>query len=161
MTRIEYNRAVDHFSDCVYRFILKMCKSKEMAEDVVQDSFMKLWEEVEHIAYDKTKSFLFSTAYHRMIDVLRRETKFGDIENVADRVGDVREGYTGLQEILDVALEKLPPVQKTVILLRDYEAYSYGEIAGITGLNESQVKVYIFRARAFMKAYIRRPDVVV
>lgn len=44
MTRTEYNRAVDH-SDGVYRFILKMCKSKEMAEDVVQDSFMKLWEE--------------------------------------------------------------------------------------------------------------------
>ena len=150
MTRTEYNRTVDHFSDGVYRFILKMCKSKEMAEDVVQDSFMKLWEEVEYIAYDKAKSFLFSTAYHRMIDVLRR-----------DRAGDVQEGYTGLQEILDMALEKLPPVQKTVILLRDYEAYSYEEIAGITGLNESQVKVYIFRARAFMKAYIRRPDVVV
>ena len=143
MTRTEYNQAVDHFSDSVYRFILKMCKSKEMAEDVVQDSFMKLW------------------AYHRMIDVLRRETKFGDIETVADRAGEVREEYTGLQEILNMALEKLPPVQKTVILLRDYEAYSYGEIAGITGLNESQVKVYIFRARAFMKAYIRRPDVVV
>ena len=107
-----------------------------LAEDVVQDSFMKLWEEVEYIAYDKAKSFLFSTAYHRMIDVLRRETKFGDIENVADRAGDVQEGYTGLQEILDMALEKLPPVQKTVILLRDYEAYSYEEIAGITGLNE-------------------------
>lgn len=88
MTRTEYNRTVDHFSDGVYRFILKMCKSKEMAEDVVQDSFMKLWEEVEYIAYDKAKSFLFSTAYHRMIDVLRRETKFGDIENVADRAGD-------------------------------------------------------------------------
>ena len=99
--------------------------------------------------------------HHRMIDVLRRETKFGDIETVADRAGEVREEYTGLQEILNMALEKLPPVQKTVILLRDYEAYSYGEIAGITGLNESQVKVYIFRARAFMKAYIRRPDVVV
>ena len=152
---------MDHFSDGVYRFILKMCKSKEMAEDVVQDSFMKLWEEVGHIAYDKAKSFLFSTAYHRMIDVLRREMKFGDIETVADRAGEVREEYTGLQDILNMALEKLPPVQKTVILLRDYEAYSYGEIAGITGLNESQVKVYIFRARAFMKAYIRRPDVVV
>ena len=79
MTRTEYNRTVDHFSDGVYRFILKMCKSKEMAEDVVQDSFMKLWEEVEYIAYDKAKSFLFSTAYHRMIDVLRRETKDEDI----------------------------------------------------------------------------------
>lgn len=96
-----------------------------------------------------------------MIDILRREAKSGDIEEVADRVEDSPSRYTGLQEVLDFALEKLPPIQKTVILLRDYEAYSYEEIAGITGLNESQVKVYIFRARAFMKAYIRRPDVVV
>ena len=95
MTRTEYNRTVDHFSDGVYRFILKMCKSKEMAEDVVQDSFMKLWEEVEYIAYDKAKSFLFSTAYHRMIDVLRRETKFGDIENGGVRGG---EGEGGARE---------------------------------------------------------------
>lgn len=44
-----------------------------------------------------------------MIDVLRRETKFGDIENVADRAGDVQEGYTGLQEILDMGLGKIAP----------------------------------------------------
>jgi len=161
MTRVEYNRAVDRFADDVYRFVHKMCKSKEMAEDVVQDSFMKLWEEVARVKYEKVKSFLFSTAYHRMIDILRREAKSGDIEEVVDRVVDSPSRYTGLQEVLDFALEKLPPIQKTVILLRDYEAYSYEEIAGITGLNESQVKVYIFRARAFMKAYIRRPDVVV
>ena len=139
MTRVEYNRAVDHFADDVYRFIHKMCRSKEMAEDVVQDSFMKLWEEVARIEYGKAKSFLFSTAYHRMIDILRREAKSGDIEEVADRVEDSPSRYTGLQEVLDFALEKLPPIQKTVILLRDYEAYSYEEIAGITGLNESQV----------------------
>ena len=48
-----------------------------------------------------------------------------------------------------------------MILLRDYEAYSYGEIAGITGLNESQVKVYIFSGESIYEAYIRRPDVVV
>ena len=66
-----------------------------------------------------------------------------------------------MREVLVSALAKLPPVQKTVVLLRDYEAYSYQEIAEITGLNESQVKVYIFRARAFMKEFIRRPDVVV
>jgi len=39
-------------------------------------------------------------------------------------------------------------------LLRDYEGYSYEEIAEITGLSESQVKVYIFRGRAFLKSYI-------
>lgn len=161
MNRVEYNRAVDAFSDDVYRFIHKMCRSREMAEDIVQDSYLKLWEEVARVDYGKAKAFLFSTSYHRMIDILRRENKFGDIESVGDRVEDTSPAYTGLREVLESALAKLPPVQKTVVLLRDYEAYSYQEIAEITGLNESQVKEYIFRARAFMKEFIRRPDVVV
>jgi RNA polymerase sigma-70 factor (ECF subfamily) len=48
----------------------------------------------------------------------------------------------------------LPEIQKSVILLRDYEGYSYEEIGNIAGLNESQVKVYIYRARLFLKEYI-------
>ena len=143
------------------RYVTKMTCDKAAAEDIVQDSYMKLWEDVSQIDYGKAKAFLFSTSYHRMIDILRRENKFGDIESVGDRVEDTSPAYTGLREILESALAKLPPVQKTVVLLRDYEAYSYHEIAEITGLNESQVKVYIFRARAFMKEFIRRPDVVV
>lgn len=53
--------------------------------------------------------------------------------------------------MLDYALGKLPENQKTVILLRDYEGYSYEEIEQITGLSASQVKVYLFRARKSMK----------
>ncbi|MFN5219020.1 MAG: RNA polymerase sigma factor, partial [Sphingomonadales bacterium] len=62
--------------------------------------------------------------------------------------------YKGLKEILAKALETLPDIQRTVILLRDYEGYSYDEIGSITGLNESQVKVYIFRARQTLKSYL-------
>ena len=65
-----------------------------------------------------------------------------------------------LQEILHEALSKLPEIQKTVVLLRDYEGYNYSEIAEITALNESQVKVYIFRARQALQAYIKDLDLV-
>jgi len=47
-----------------------------------------------------------------------------------------------------------------VVLLRDYEGYNYLEIAEITSLNESQVKVYIFRARQALKEYIRKIEIV-
>jgi len=46
------------------------------------------------------------------------------------------------------------------VLLRDYEGYAYNEIGEITKLNESQVKVYIFRARQFLKQYIQQLDKV-
>lgn len=55
--------------------------------------------------------------------------------------------YSDLKEQLDKALDNLAQIQKTVIMLRDYEDYSYEEIGQITGLSESQVKVYIYRAR--------------
>jgi RNA polymerase sigma-70 factor (ECF subfamily) len=48
----------------------------------------------------------------------------------------------------------LPPDQQSALLLRDYEGYSYKEISEITGLNEAQVKVYIYRARVFLKNYL-------
>lgn len=63
--------------------------------------------------------------------------------------------------MLNEALQKLPEIQKSVVLLRDYEGYIYTEIAEITGLNESQVKVYIFRARVTLREYIKRLDLVI
>ena len=56
--------------------------------------------------------------------------------------------------VVDEALSKLPEIQKNVVLLRDYEGYDYAEIGNITGLSESQVKVYIFRARQTLKDYL-------
>jgi RNA polymerase sigma-70 factor (ECF subfamily) len=63
--------------------------------------------------------------------------------------------------VLNEAVKRLPDIQRTVILLRDYEGYSYKEIGDVTSLSEAQVKVYIFRARVFLKNYIGKMEVVV
>ena len=52
-------------------------------------------------------------------------------------------------------------IQRSVVMLRDYEGYPYDEIGEITGLSESQVKVYIFRARKALKQYIGKLEMVV
>lgn len=161
MNRNEYNLSVDKFSDDVFRFIYKTCHNKELAEDIIQDAYMILWEHVGEITFEKAKAFLFTTSYHKMIDIFRREKRNKDIENINPEYYFSGTQSTDLQDILEFALNKLSPVQKTVILLRDYENYSYQEIADITHLSESQVKVYIFRARNFMKEFIRKPDLIV
>ncbi len=69
--------------------------------------------------------------------------------------------YSDLKEVLNEGLNKLPEIQRTVILLRDYEGYNYAEIGEIAGLTESQVKVYIFRARGFLKEYIGKMENVI
>ena len=63
-----------------------------------------------------------------------------------------------LKEILNKALAILPEVQRSAILLRDYEGYSYDEIGDILELNASQVKVYIYRARKQLQKYIGKTN---
>ncbi|MCK4745783.1 MAG: RNA polymerase sigma factor, partial [Bacteroidales bacterium] len=89
-----------------------------------------------------------------MIDYIRKDKRIEDFsQNKAESIAHNKQ-YSDLQEILHNALEKLPRVQRTVILLRDYEGYSYAEIGEITSLSEAQVKVYIYRGRIFLKQYI-------
>lgn len=161
MNRKEYNQCVENFADSVYRFLLKACHNKTLAEDLVQDSFLILWENVGMISYEKAKAYLFTTAYRKMIDTFRREKKNTDIETINPTNYFSETHFSDLGDILELALNKLSPVQKTVVLLRDYENYSYKEIANITSLTETQVKVYIFRARHLMQEFIRKPDIII
>ncbi|MBA7530333.1 RNA polymerase sigma factor SigV [subsurface metagenome] len=161
MTVEEYNKSVDDYSDGLYRFVLKNIKDKDKAKDIIQDTYEKLWIKVETVTYEKVKSYLFSTAYHTMIDVIRKETRITGFDEVnADKYSH-SEQYSDLNEVLHEAIDKLPEVQRSVILLRDYEGYSYHEISEITGLSEPQVKVYIYRGRMFLKKYIGSVETLV
>ena len=152
---------MDEYSDGIYRFILKNIKDTETAMDIVQDTFEKMWRKFREVRYDKAKSYLFTTAYHTMIDLIRKEKKQADWqEKLENEIPDYGQ-YSDLKEILDEGLKRLSEIQRSVILLRDYEGYSYQEIGEITGLNESQVKVYIFRARVYLKNYIGKPEYVI
>jgi len=160
MTAKEYNLSVDEYSDNIFRFALKHLKNEMSAKDIVQETFTKVWIKHEEVSFEKVKSYLFTTAYHSIIDWIRKEQKSGDIEKTnADTRSSSMENFD-LQEVLDEALKTLPEIQKTVVLVRDYEGYNYTEIAEITNLNESQVKVYIFRARKALQEYIRDLDLV-
>jgi RNA polymerase sigma-70 factor (ECF subfamily) len=127
----------------------------------VQDAFTKMWEKHENVEGKKAKSYLFTAAYHTMIDFIRRDKKFRGDDLEMDRQVASNYQYSDLQEVLNEALETLPGVQKSVLLLRDYEGYSYKEIGDIVSLTESQVKVYIYRARLAMKKYIGSMEILV
>lgn len=161
MTSKEYNLAVDKFSDNIFRFALKHLKNEMSAKDIVQETFTKVWVKHEEVAYEKVKSYLFTTAYHAIVDWVKKEGRNGDFEKVEHTASTEFSISFDLQKILNEALDRLPEIQKTVVLLRDYEGYNYAEIAEITNLNESQVKVYIFRARQTLKEYIKRTELVV
>jgi RNA polymerase sigma-70 factor (ECF subfamily) len=129
-------------------------KDEDKAKDIVQSTFEKLWMKADGVSFKKAKSYIFSTAYHTMIDSFRKDKRMEGIEETEIKEPSYNEEYKGINEILEAGLQKLPQIQRSVILLRDYEGYTYEEIGKITELNESQVKVYIYRARKAMKEYI-------
>lgn len=120
----------------------------------MQDAFTKMWEKADTIEYKKAKSYIFTAAYHTMIDHIRKNKRMVSEETVYMPEPSHSRSYSDLNEVLQDALEKLPEIQRSVILLRDYEGYAYKEIGEIVDLNESQVKVYIYRARVALKKYI-------
>lgn len=161
MTVEEYNQSVDLYADGIYRFIVKNIHDSNSAQDIVQDTFEKTWINKTNINGQKIKTYLFTTAYHSIIDYLRKTKRMELREDITAIAQTYCDSYTGLQEVLHEAVDKLTPVQRSVVMLRDYEGYSYQEIADITLLNESQVKVYIYRARMFLKNYIGDIDTVI
>jgi len=154
MTVKEYNRSVEEFADPVYRFIRGNIRDDHRANDIVQDSYEKLWMHVSEIEYSVVKSWLFSTAYHTMIDIIRKEKRMSALDEITHENLTYESGYSDLNEILHKAVAKLPEVQRTSILLRDYEGYSYKEIGELTGQTEAQVKINIYRGRIALKSFI-------
>lgn len=163
MTTKEYNNCVDQHADSLYRFALKNLKTTDVAKDVVQDCFEKLWIRHPEVDYTKSKSYLFTAAYHHMVDFWRKNKRESLIEEgEEDNYGAAPTTvYSGVKGILEKGLERLPEIQRSVLMLRDYEGYSYEEIGKICDLNESQVKVYIYRARVFLKSYIGSMEAVI
>ncbi len=161
MTVKEYNRSVEEFADSVYRFIRANLKDEDRSNDIVQDSYEKLWRNVAEIEYPVVKSWLFSTAYHTMIDIIRKEKRMTTLEESDENIFLSDQQYSDLNEILHVALYRLPDNQKSLVLLRDYEGYSYKEIGELTGLSEAQVKINIYRGRMALKNFIGKIETVI
>ncbi|TCJ18763.1 RNA polymerase sigma factor [Flaviaesturariibacter flavus] len=161
MTERDYNECVTLHADAVFRFIVKNLRHEEDARDVVQTAFEKLWRSRAEVEAAKSKSFLFTVAYNCMIDHLRKVKRIYLKEefNPDDRV--VHKPVHNAKAVLEEALARLSETQRSLVMLKDYEGYSYEEIGQIMGLNSSQVKVYLHRARLQLKQYLVKVENVI
>lgn len=153
MTTAEYNQCVHEWADALFRFACKSIGNKDDAKDVVQQSFVTLWEKRDEVQVLKSKSFLFTVAYRRCMDIHRSRDKIRDDKMLSETPVYPLHGYD-LKKILDRALNTLDKQSRNLVLLKDYEGYNYEEIAVLTGLNLTQVKVYLHRARKSLKNYL-------
>ncbi len=149
----DYNACVKKWADALFRFACKCTGHEEDARDIVQNSFEVLWQKKDSVDYGKAKAFLFQIVYRHSVDIYRKQHKVTIKEDLTDD-RHVHQPNTELKRVLERALEQLDEQSKALVLLKDYEGYKYEEIAKITELTESQVKVYLHRARKKLKNYL-------
>lgn len=158
MRKKTFNKVVEQHADSLYRYALKQAGSESLAGDFVQDAFEVLWQKRNQVDRSRIRSYLYSIVHHRIIDYHRKMQREVDYEGISGDQYYYFQEYKGAKEMIDHLLDQLSTEQKSVLLLRDYEGYSYKEIAAITSLSESQVKVYIHRARKYLRNYIVKKD---
>jgi RNA polymerase sigma-70 factor, ECF subfamily len=151
----EYNQAVHEYTRRIFRFLYKSLRDEAAVHDIVQDCYLKLWQNREKIPANKIKSWLFSVAHHAMIDYLAARARKVRLDESCPASPVYQKNEFDTRAVLELALNELPPLQKSILLLRDLEGYEYKEIGEILDINESQVKVYLFRARQKVKNFIR------
>ena len=161
MTEKEYNECVNQYADNVYRFVLKNLRHEEDAKDIVQGTFEKMWVNRLVVENDRCKSYLFTVAYHQMIDHIRKNKRISLRESFNEDISITNKSQPDSKRVLQEALNRLNETQRSLVLLKDYEGYNYEEIGKITGLNESQVKVYLHRARLQLREYIVKAENVI
>ncbi|HLT93948.1 MAG TPA: sigma-70 family RNA polymerase sigma factor [Membranihabitans sp.] len=147
MTPTEYNKCVDEHADLLFRYCVGLTGNQADADDLVQTAFRKLWENIHDLDVKVAKSWLFRTAYRSMIDEYRKVKREREYRNM--QVENTTEFQSSFEErdLVCKALEILTEEQKNLILLRDYEGYSYQELCDITGMSMPVVKTTLFRCR--------------
>lgn len=148
----EFVKAYDEYADAVFRYCFFKLSNREIAKDLVQETFIKTWS---YIAEGKQivnlKAFLYKVARNLIIDEYRKQ-KTTSLDELTDQGFD-REGSRGEEIILssevDIvlrAIEKLEPHFREVIVMRYVHDLSPKEIADILGENENAVSVRLNRA---------------
>jgi len=159
MTIADYNDSVSQYADRLYRFAMSMLRDSMDAEDVVQVVFERLWVRVDKVQSASVKSYLFTSAYRAAIDVIRKR-KFNSIDKNKPWTIPSIEKQVEAREVLELVLDRLSKDQKAMVLLRDYEGYTYRDIAEIMNIPLSHVKINLFRARKKLQNLLNSLEVV-
>lgn len=159
MKNVSFRHDVLPLKDMLYRLALRITLKHEEAEDIVQDTLIKVWnkrDEWEKI--DSMEAFSLTICRNLALDRLRKhENQHESLENRHLDTPD--QGGTPYEQMLQKdrlrlvkeMVDNLPEKQRSCIQLRDFEGKTYKEIAQILSISEDQVKVNIFRARQAIK----------
>ncbi|KAA3618344.1 MAG: RNA polymerase sigma factor [Calditrichaeota bacterium] len=159
------------YQDFVYTLALQMVKSKQVAEELTQDVFIKVFKKINTFAEkSKFSTWLYTITYRSSLNYLEKkqivfnlselehENNSDGNEILANNIDDAEENYTfeesEKQKILWSAIDRLPVQQGSIIMLHYLQQFSIREISEMMTIPASTVKTHLFRGRGLLKSIL-------
>lgn len=153
MNQHTFINLIDPVKDKIYRLALRLLTSREAAEDATQDVILKLWSRNDKLKeYANLEAFAMTVTKNHCLDQLKLKqnnnlkivhSNYDSNENNQHQQLEIEDELDQVNRILDL----LPEQQKLIFQLRDVEQYDFAEIAEITSMNETAIRVALSRAR--------------
>jgi RNA polymerase sigma-70 factor (ECF subfamily) len=148
MTEIE--DLYERYAGDVRRFALYLCGDMAMADEITSDTFVRAWMASDRIRQPTVKGYLLTIARNAYVDLLRRATRHRQLdENMPDtRISPQTQVEQSAEVRAVLALQQLPEMERTVLLMRALDGMPYEEIAETLGISVVAAKVKVHRARS-------------
>ncbi|SEL74107.1 RNA polymerase sigma factor [Parapedobacter koreensis] len=150
------------FAPVLYQRLLRLLKDTDTVEEILQDTFLKLWEKREQIDPQQGfKTYLYRIADHLAIDLFRKISRDKALQQElwASTVSFYLHSEETLiakeqRQLISAAIDRLPPKRKQILLLCKLEEKSYQEVAELMGISVSTVSNQLVKAIKEIKSYV-------
>lgn len=156
-----FNALVNLYANKLYQFLLLKCKNDADLEDVLQETFIRVYQKLHQFKPEhKFSTWLYTIAYHELIRYCKKKkslTSLSVSEEIVASAKDVLEEEESAKNLWTIAA-KLEQKQYTALWLYYKEDKSYQEIASILGISVVRLKLVLFRAKSSMKKLLELAD---
>ena len=155
---INFHELYNKYAKDIYRFVFWLAGNSQDAEDITSETFMRAWMSKSTIKTETVKAYLFTIARNLYLQNIRNKKQYVEVD---ENIHDINPGPSKITEVnseLQVVLksmQKLPELDRTILIMHAKHQMSYSEIAASTGLSISAVKVKVHRARLKIETYLR------
>lgn len=143
------------YNQKVYRFCLRMLGDSEQANDAFQETFIKVYEHRKDFRGTNFKAWLFTIARHTCLNIIRSRKDHDSFDEVFHGSMHAIDTNFALKDHIDQAIAMVPISLREALILREYEQYSYQEIADFLGIDLSLAKVRVYRARMLLRKLLK------
>ncbi|HXS57455.1 MAG TPA: sigma-70 family RNA polymerase sigma factor [Hanamia sp.] len=161
---LAFNKLFEIYRERIYNYLFKITKSSQISEEIVIDIFVKIWVGRELMSkIENLESFLHKIAYHKAIDFLRVTSRHARLKKVyIDRLVEEPEKLADdliidaeYRQILQKAIQQLPPQRKLIYTLSREDGLTHNQIANALNLSKNTVKNSMMAATRSIKEFLQ------